>query len=103
VKKQHDLEENIFGFVDISHRRDVEQTPFIEVSAIMPSFAFICATSLVTPINTAFLSCRASHGQQAADRVHLSSAGYKELAAATMELPTGNNGDDGSASLLYHW
>jgi hypothetical protein len=32
VKKQHDLEENIFGFVDISHRRyklrrDVEQTP----------------------------------------------------------------------------
>ncbi len=33
MKKQHDLEENIFGFVDISHRRyklrrDVEQTPF---------------------------------------------------------------------------
>jgi hypothetical protein len=32
VKKQPDLEENIFGFVDISHRRyklrrDVEQTP----------------------------------------------------------------------------
>jgi hypothetical protein len=32
VKKQQDLEENIFGFVDISHRRyklrrDVEQTP----------------------------------------------------------------------------
>jgi hypothetical protein len=32
VKKQHDLEENIFGFVDILHRRyklrrDVEQTP----------------------------------------------------------------------------
>jgi hypothetical protein len=32
VKKQHDLEENIFGFVDISHRRyklrrDVKQTP----------------------------------------------------------------------------
>jgi hypothetical protein len=32
VKKQHDLEENNFGFVDISHhryklRRDVEQTP----------------------------------------------------------------------------
>jgi hypothetical protein len=34
VKKQHDLEKNIFGFVDISHRRyklrrDVEQTPFL--------------------------------------------------------------------------
>jgi hypothetical protein len=33
-KNQHDLEENIFGFVDISHRRyklrrDVEQTPEI--------------------------------------------------------------------------
>jgi hypothetical protein len=32
VKKQQDLEENNFGFVDISHRRyklrrDVEQTP----------------------------------------------------------------------------
>jgi hypothetical protein len=32
VKKQHDLEKNIFGFVEISHRRyklrrDVEQTP----------------------------------------------------------------------------
>ncbi len=32
MKKQHDIEENIFGFVDISHRRyklrrDVEQTP----------------------------------------------------------------------------
>ncbi len=32
MKKQHDLEENIFGFVDTSHRRyklrrDVEQTP----------------------------------------------------------------------------
>ncbi len=35
VKKQPDLEENIFGFVDISHRRyklrrDVEQTPLKE-------------------------------------------------------------------------
>jgi hypothetical protein len=36
VKKQQDLEENIFGFVDISHRRyklrrDVEQTPKIQL------------------------------------------------------------------------
>jgi hypothetical protein len=37
MKKQHDLEENIFGFVDISHRRyklrrDVEQTPSKQIT-----------------------------------------------------------------------
>jgi hypothetical protein len=48
VKKQHDLEENIFGFVDISHRRyklrrDVEQTPisFLRKTKVLEEYGML--------------------------------------------------------------
>ncbi len=52
MKKQHDLEEDIFGFVDTSHRRyklhrDVEQTPSYRLISLLVS-----TVTIVQLINT---------------------------------------------------